>query len=264
MTAKKKTTKTRSSITTREKNLSFWNSVKKTDPSFTKYVSFGRGFTSIGAHYQMREATAKWGMLGCGWGVDVVPVSDPNIVDPSLVGMLVTVWYKDEDGNKCNGIPILAMSKKYSGKNADDDAGKKATTDGITKGLSYFGFNADVFLGKFDDNKYVKELEKEFNETKEAEEVKETKEVKDVVDFSPEAKSQIRESQELAIDAYIMFDEDGSKTKLIQDVLDYWKVKGLSECSNNQIEKLFARIQDDVSVVETSKKQPKKTNTKGV
>jgi len=35
---------------------------------------------------------------------------------------------------------------------------KKATTDGITKCLSMLGFNADVFLGKFDDNKYVQEL----------------------------------------------------------------------------------------------------------
>ena len=264
MTAKKKTTKTRSSITTREKNLSFWNSVEKTDPSFTKHVSFGRGFTSIDAHYQMREATAKWGMLGQGWGVKVEDVSNSILVDPSLSALMVTIWYKDEEGNKCYGVPIIASAPKLRGEKADDDVFKKITTDGITKGLSYFGFNADVFLGKFDDNKYVKELEKEFNETKEAEEVKETKEVKDVVDFSPEAKSQIRESQELAIDAYIMFDEDGSKTKLIQDVLDYWKVKGLSECSNNQIEKLFARIQDDVSVVETSKKKPQKTNTKGV
>ena len=34
---------------------------------------------------------------------------------------------------------------------------KKALTDAITKGLSYLGFNADVFLGMFDDNKYVSE-----------------------------------------------------------------------------------------------------------
>jgi hypothetical protein len=39
----------------------------------------------------------------------------------------------------------------------DGDAGKKALTDGITKALSYLGFNSDVFMGKFDDNKYVQE-----------------------------------------------------------------------------------------------------------
>ena len=52
----------------------------------------------------------------------------------------------------------------------DTDCMKKATTDGITKGLTYFGFNADVFLGKFDDNKYVAELEQEEVKKKQAEE----------------------------------------------------------------------------------------------
>ena len=201
----------------RQENLKFWNSVEKTDPSFTKYVSFGRGFTSIDAHYQMREATARWGMLGCGWGVDVVPISDPNIVDPSLIGMLVTVWYKDEDGNRFNGIPILAMSKKYTGKNADDDAGKKATTDGITKGLSYFGFNADVFLGKFDDDKYVQEVTEHFKEPVDTVD----KEPVDTVDLS-ESRETIRKR----------FDED---TAWERTILDWAKVDSVDEMSNDQI-----------------------------
>ena len=36
----------------------------------------------------------------------------------------------------------------------NDDAPKMALTDGLTKAISHLGFNADVFLGKFDDNKY--------------------------------------------------------------------------------------------------------------
>jgi hypothetical protein len=43
----------------------------------------------------------------------------------------------------------------------DTDAYKKASTDGLTKALSHLGFNADVFLGQFDDNKYVEGLKKE-------------------------------------------------------------------------------------------------------
>ena len=35
---------------------------------------------------------------------------------------------------------------------------KKVATDALTKGLSKLGFNADVFMGKFDDNKYVNSL----------------------------------------------------------------------------------------------------------
>jgi len=46
----------------------------------------------------------------------------------------------------------------------DDEAFKKATSDGITKALSYLGFSADVFMGKWDDNKYVSELRKQANQ----------------------------------------------------------------------------------------------------
>ena len=39
---------------------------------------------------------------------------------------------------------------------------KKATTDALTKLLSRLGFNADVFLGLYDDNKYVEQVASEF------------------------------------------------------------------------------------------------------
>jgi hypothetical protein len=45
----------------------------------------------------------------------------------------------------------------------DSDAAKKATTDALTKLLSHLGFNADVFLKKFDDNKYVEQVAEEFS-----------------------------------------------------------------------------------------------------
>lgn len=41
------------------------------------------------------------------------------------------------------------------GSKLDDDCIKKVQTDAITKGLSRLGFNADVFMGRFDGNKYV-------------------------------------------------------------------------------------------------------------
>ena len=36
-----------------------------------------------------------------------------------------------------------------------EDAPKMAITDGLTKALSHLGFNADVFLGEMDGNKYA-------------------------------------------------------------------------------------------------------------
>ena len=202
----------------RQANLEFWNSVERTDPSFTKYVDVGRGFTSIDAHYQMKEATAKWGMLGKGWGVGVEIISDATVVEPSLVGMLVTIWYKDEDGNKCYGVPILATSQKHFGKRADDDAFKKATTDGITKGLSYFGFNADVFLVKFDDNKYVQEVTEHFKEP----------EVVDTVDLS-ESKDAIRKA----------FNKDENWAV---ETLDWAGVGSVDEMTSEQIIEVVGKI----------------------
>ena len=45
----------------------------------------------------------------------------------------------------------------------DDNFAKKLETDTLTKALSKLGFNADIFLGKFDDIRYVEDLNKEFN-----------------------------------------------------------------------------------------------------
>ena len=47
--------------------------------------------------------------------------------------------------------------------NLDDEAPKKAMTDAMTKAFSHLGMSADVFLGKFDDSKYVQEVKKEFS-----------------------------------------------------------------------------------------------------
>ena len=46
----------------------------------------------------------------------------------------------------------------YKTGKEDDEATKKALTNSICKGLSYLGFSADVYEGKFDDDKYVQAM----------------------------------------------------------------------------------------------------------
>lgn len=134
-------------------NLDLWNKVCKTDPNHTKKVNQRGGFTAIDAHYQIQCATKEFGPIGVGWGYIVEKME----LHQSLAVVYVTLWH----GNRDNTFgPILGCAEMF-GKRADSDAPKKATTDGITKGLSQLGFNADVFLGKFDDNKYVAELNAE-------------------------------------------------------------------------------------------------------
>jgi uncharacterized short protein YbdD (DUF466 family) len=48
--------------------------------------------------------------------------------------------------------------------NLDDEAPKKAMTDAMTKAFSHLGMSADVFLGKFDDSKYVEQMKEEFSQ----------------------------------------------------------------------------------------------------
>lgn len=136
-------------------NMAIWNAVSQTDPDHTKEVSFGRKFTAIDAHSQVMEATRQFGPIGTGWGFKA---AEP-IFHGDLVTVPVTLWH-DGPENTFGPLYGAATVKDSKGK-YDTDCLKKATTDGITKGLSLLGFNADVFLGKFDDNKYVQSLKQQ-------------------------------------------------------------------------------------------------------
>ena len=158
-------------------NLALWEQVSKTNPAHTKPVSFGRGFTAIDAHSQIMCATEAFGPVGIGWGYNV----EYQIDDKMLIAF-VSIWQQDH----ANSFgPICSIAPLYNKKGQlDDDAGKKAMTDALTKGLSHLGFNADVFLGKFDDNKYVNERNIEIQK----EQIAEIPLPKDVKKYVEEAK----------------------------------------------------------------------------
>ncbi len=135
-------------------NLHIWNQVCETNPSDTKEVSFGRKFTAIDAHSQVKKATEVFGPIGSGWGYGVELIWDQE----GVIIARVSVWYMEGDKEsmpivQCGAAELTPNTKK--GPKIDTDATKKAITDGLTKCLSLLGFNADVFHGKFDDNKYV-------------------------------------------------------------------------------------------------------------
>lgn len=137
-------------------NMRIWDAVSKTDPANTKRVNQRGGFTAIGAHSQIMEATRQFGPIGIGWGYTA---SQPIVIGETVtVG--VTIWHGDRNnayGPVWGGADLCDSRGK-----PDSDAPKKAETDGLTKGLSQLGFNADVFLGRFDDNKYVEQMRQEF------------------------------------------------------------------------------------------------------
>ena len=140
-------------------NTKLWDSVEKRDPKFTKKVNQRGGFTAIGAQYQVHKATEAFGPFGIGWGVK--EESFQRYEDTGLVLYQGTLWYKY--GKDVGEVPIHSSIKYHANSRVDDDFAKKVATDAMTKGLSKLGFNADVFMGLFDDNKYVSTLKKEFS-----------------------------------------------------------------------------------------------------
>tara|TARA_Y100000593_G_scaffold21209_1_gene42584 strand:+ start:940 stop:1581 length:642 start_codon:yes stop_codon:yes gene_type:complete len=135
-------------------NMELWNKVCRTDPAHTKHVGQRGGFTAIDAMYQIECATKEFGPVGVGWGWDFELMFPPN----DTVIAVVTLWHTKRDQT----VKQVGQKSLGSGR-VDEDATKKAVTDGLTKCLSYLGFNADVFLGKFDDNKYVEQVRTQFN-----------------------------------------------------------------------------------------------------
>jgi hypothetical protein len=128
-----------------------WNKVCQTDPKHTKHVAQRGGFTAIGAMYQIQRATEVFGAAGDGWGWSY---GEPHFLPNGTVAIKCTLWH----GKRENTVEQYGQKKMGDNARPDEDAFKKACTDGLTKCLSYLGFSADVFLGKFDDNKYVESL----------------------------------------------------------------------------------------------------------
>ena len=134
-------------------NLSLWKSVWRTDPSYVKRVNQRGGFHAIDAQYKILKATRTFGPIGIGWGWDIKRIWEVG----ETMWIEISLWY-NWDGETAQFPTLSSIALKSSKGVADADAAKKLETDAVTKALSRIGFCADVFLGKFDDHKYVQSL----------------------------------------------------------------------------------------------------------
>ena len=141
------------------KNMKIWETLSKTNPEFTKPLPGygGKKLTTIDPMYQIQMMTDLFGPVGIGWKYKV----DYKYID-GLVFAEVTIKYFTNEWHEYGPVcSVQNLSKKNGG--LDDEAPKKAMTDAMTKPFSHLGMSADVFLGKFDDSKYVEDLKKEFS-----------------------------------------------------------------------------------------------------
>jgi len=146
-------------------NMKIWADNWKTDPKYTKLVKYGsREFTAISAQYKIERMTQYFGACGIGWGftrhfkiegLPEYPTTNHVVCD-------LLLWYTLPDDTTRHEVPSIGSAELYQGKDGryrpDTDAWKKAETDALTKAFSRLGFFADVFLGMYDDEKYIEFL----------------------------------------------------------------------------------------------------------
>ena len=155
-------------------NLALWQSVEKTPVQHTKEIT-GKSYrgNSPKPHYLIHKATETFGPCGIGWGFTI---EDERIEEGAEGSKLhiarVKVWY--EWNGKRGEVEHIGGTEfsgfRSSGKPfTDEDAPKKSVTYALVKALSMIGFAGDIFMGRYDDSKYVSDLRQEAaNEAKAA------------------------------------------------------------------------------------------------
>ena len=214
-------------------NLKLWKSVEKTDPKHTKEVKFGRKFTAIDPQYQIMNATEQFGPMGYGWG----PQNEDYRIE--LIGedyflfytAILTFLYNNETGQLPISASLIINPNTKSGRKPDEDCYKKVQTDAITKGLSRLGFNSDVFMGKFDDNKYVQSLKNELRDKDKAESA-----------TSVETPSTIDKSKKYEELKKACMSKGLSQTNLNKEVVKKFKKSEYTMCSLDELDKLIEMV----------------------
>lgn len=150
-------------------NLALWRQVEKTPLDQTKEIT-GKSYkgTSPKPYYLVQKATETFGPIGIGWGFTI---EDERIEEGAggerMSIARVKVWFKwnGERGEVEHiGGTSFSGTRRNGNVFTDEDAPKKSVTDALIKALSMIGFAGDIFMGRYDDSKYVAELKEDARE----------------------------------------------------------------------------------------------------
>lgn len=145
-------------------NLELWNKVEKTNPNYTKNANVkGNQITSIAPQYQILNATEQFGVYGTTWGFKKIEIDYTLVELTGLIYWSAIFFFPNGEMPATNSISVWRDGARTK---PDDQFAKKVETDSLTKCLSKLGFNADIFLGKFEDGRYLAEIKEEFKEPK--------------------------------------------------------------------------------------------------
>ena len=145
-------------------NLELWNRVEKTNPKYTKPAKVGgMNITAIAPQYQIMMVTEQFGVYGKTWGFKNITLDYSLVEKYDMVVFKGTFFFPDGQFEIINSSKLFINNAKTM---LDDNFAKKIETDTLTKAISKLGFNADIFLGKFDDVRYIESIRDQFKEPK--------------------------------------------------------------------------------------------------
>lgn len=151
-------------------NLRLWKRFADIDPQHTKPIT-GKPYkgTSPKPQYVIQLLTEMFGPVGEGFGWEVRAEGFIPLGEEVLHWCRIWFWWRepnDKDGYASPGFEAYGQTKAYmktkSGLMMDEDAPKKSLTDAITKAASQIGIASNLFMGRWDDSRYVEEVNREF------------------------------------------------------------------------------------------------------
>jgi hypothetical protein len=155
-------------------NLDVWNRFADIDPKFTKPIT-GKPYkgTSPNPQYIIQCLTEMFGPVGKGFGWNIIAEEFTPLGDTFLHWCRIEFWWK-QDGSERQSFEEYGQTKAaYKTSTGsfmvDEDAPKKSLTDAIIKAASHLGVASSIFLGRWDDQKYVAEVNKEYREAEHSE-----------------------------------------------------------------------------------------------
>lgn len=145
-------------------NLRHWTRFDDIDPKFTKAIT-GKAYkgTSPNPQYVIRCLTEIFGPVGEGFGWRVLVEEFQPLGEKTLHWCRIEFWHTDRANSfESYGQTLAAYPTNSGGFMVDEDAPKKSLTDAIIKAASHIGIAANIFLGRWDDQKYVAEVNAEY------------------------------------------------------------------------------------------------------
>lgn len=156
-----------------------WDKIEETDVQYVK--SFDNGSfkgTAVDATYNVRRITEHLGPAGFNWGweikMDRFDTFGAGEDQQTVHTAIVRAWFRQEDGSK-EYLEHVGQTRAAYWTRArrpgdkprfvvDSEAVKKSTTDALSKIMVSLGASADIWLGRFDGNKYVAPSQQEAEE----------------------------------------------------------------------------------------------------